>query len=357
VEQILDLARWAPSGDNTQPWRFEIRSDSEILVHGHDTREHVVYDLDGWASQVSHGALLESLSIAATRFGLRARAAIADAFDDGRIVYRVTLESDPGGAEDPLVAVIPTRVVQRRPMRPARLTPDQRRVLEDSARPYSVAWFESWRTRCRFAALNARNSHIRLTIPEAYAVHKAVIAWNSTTSEDRLPDAALGADPILLAVMQWAMASWERANFLNRYLAGTALPMLTLDVLPGLLCSAHFALISPNEPNDIADRVAAGRMVQRFWLTATQLNLQVQPSYTPLVFARYAREQRRFTRVERAEVAARGVAGRLVELLGARETPRTVFLGRIGPERAVKGRSVRLPLDRLIVDGAPRKFQ
>ena len=122
VEQILDLARWAPSVDNTQPWRFEIRSDSEIIVHGHDTRDHVVYDLDGWASQVSHGALLESLSIAATRFGLRARTAVADAFGDGRIVYRVTLESDPGGTEDPLVAVIPARVVQRRTMRPAPLT-------------------------------------------------------------------------------------------------------------------------------------------------------------------------------------------------------------------------------------------
>jgi nitroreductase len=26
-EQILDLARWAPSGDNTQPWRFEIKGE------------------------------------------------------------------------------------------------------------------------------------------------------------------------------------------------------------------------------------------------------------------------------------------------------------------------------------------
>ena len=27
VEQVLDLARWAPSGDNTQPWRFDITGE------------------------------------------------------------------------------------------------------------------------------------------------------------------------------------------------------------------------------------------------------------------------------------------------------------------------------------------
>jgi len=355
MEQILDLARWAPSGDNTQPWRFEIRSDCEVLVHGYDTRDHVVYDLDGWASQISHGTLLESLSLAATRFGLRARTSIEDAAEAGRITYRVMLENDPAATEDPLVAAIPARCVQRRPMRPVRLTPDQRRALEDAVRPYSVAWFESWRERWQVASLNSRNAHIRLTIPEAFAVHKAVIAWNATTSEDRLPDASLGADPVLLAVMRWAMVNWERASFLNRYLGGTAMPRLSMDFLPGLLCSAHFALIGPNELDGIADRVAGGRAVQRFWLTATRLNLQVQPSYTPLVFARYARGQRHFTSVERAEVTAREVAGRLDSLLGAPDAARTVFLGRIGPARATKARSLRLPLDRLIVQSAPQR--
>ena len=29
--KILDLARWAPSGDNTQPWRFEIVDELERM--------------------------------------------------------------------------------------------------------------------------------------------------------------------------------------------------------------------------------------------------------------------------------------------------------------------------------------
>ena len=70
--RILDLARWAPSGDNTQPWRFEIVADDHIAIHGFDTRDRVIYDFDGHPSQMAHGALLETLRIAASGFQLEA---------------------------------------------------------------------------------------------------------------------------------------------------------------------------------------------------------------------------------------------------------------------------------------------
>src|SRR5437667_416717 len=66
VEQILELARWAPSGDNTQPWRFEVLSDDHFVVHGFDTRDWCIYDIDGRPSQLALGALLR-LSCFTTR--------------------------------------------------------------------------------------------------------------------------------------------------------------------------------------------------------------------------------------------------------------------------------------------------
>src|SRR5436190_15953893 len=353
-EQVLDLARWAPSGDNSQPWRFEIRSDREILIHGYDTRDHCVYDLDGWASQLAHGALLETLRLAATRFGYGARSSIASEDPSGYVVYKVVLEADPAVVEDPLVPAIRERVVQRRPMWPKRMLPEERLELERAVQPYSIVWLDSWSARVRMASLNARNAHIRLTIPEAFAVHRAVIAWDCDTSEDRLPAASLGADPILLGIMRWVMTSWERLSFFNRYLGGTVMPRLLLDFLPGILCSGHFAIRGSSESRSTADRLAAGRAVQRFWLTATQLKLQVQPGYTPLVFARYARERRHFTQVEQAQETGREIARRLDEMLGSNEAMRTIFLGRMGPARAGKGRSPRLPVERLMVSVASR---
>ncbi|MGC1818235.1 MAG: nitroreductase family protein, partial [Casimicrobiaceae bacterium] len=57
AEDVLELARWAPSGDNSQPWRFKVVSERDFDVYGYDTRTHCVYDLDGWSSQLAHGML------------------------------------------------------------------------------------------------------------------------------------------------------------------------------------------------------------------------------------------------------------------------------------------------------------
>ena len=170
--------------------------------------------------------------------------------------------------------------------------------------------------RWRMAALNAFSAHIRLTIPEAFAVHKATIDWEQRTARPHARP-RVGAPWFLMPMMRSAMDSWERVDFFNRYLGGTVMPRMFLDWLPGLMCSAHFALIAPRPRNMPADHVAAGRATQRFWLTATRLGLQLQPLYTPLVFARFARQQRNFTVVEAAKARAKAVAARLDQIFGA----------------------------------------
>ena len=32
IEALLDLARWAPSGDNSQPWRFIVQGDRAVEI-------------------------------------------------------------------------------------------------------------------------------------------------------------------------------------------------------------------------------------------------------------------------------------------------------------------------------------
>src|SRR4051812_44040967 len=129
IEQVLDVARWAPSGDNTQPWRFQILSELSALIHGFDTRDHCVYDLDGHASRLSHGALLENAALAATRFGCIATHTIEHEDAIGPVVYRVQLHERAGIVEDPLARYIEQRTVQRRAMGSKALTDAQRAAL------------------------------------------------------------------------------------------------------------------------------------------------------------------------------------------------------------------------------------
>jgi nitroreductase len=350
--QVLELARWAPSGDNTQPWRFAIEGPGHVAVHAHDTRATCVYDLDGHPSQISVGALLESIALAATRFGLRADVARREGADDAHPVFDVRLRSDAGVAEDPLVPLITERCVQRRPLRRTPLRSEEKDALAAAVAPgHALQWFDTPAARRRMAWLNFDSAKIRLTIPEAYAVHAAVIEWGASTSIDRVPAGALGASAASLALMRWAMRSWQRVARLNRYAAGTLAPRIELDLVPGLACAGHAALVAPHPPRTIDDYVAAGRALQRFWLTATRLGLQFQPQYTPLVFARYVRDGVAVTATASAQAKARAIAARLEGLLGAAAS-NTVFMGRIGHGPAARARSLRLPLAALMLPAA-----
>ena len=348
IADILEHARWAPSGDNTQPWRFEVIDNHHLVVHAFDTRNHCVYDLDGHPSQIALGALLETLAIAASAHGARAEFRRRPDSPDTRPDYLVDLIPDSALTPDPLLPYIRQRSVQRRPMRTTPLTPSQKQALQDAVgEAYTVRWFEGGARRWRLARLMFENAKLRLTMPEAYAVHRDIIEWQARFSEDRVPDQALGLDAMTLKLMRWVMTSWQRVKFFNTWLAGHLTPRIEMDLLPGFFCAAHFAIQARNAPETLDDYVAAGRAVQRFWLTATSLGLQLQPEMTPLIFNRYVRGGIEFSHMPGATETAVRLGGRLAGILQCVPASQVAFLGRIGSGKAPTSRSLRLPVERL----------
>jgi hypothetical protein len=212
---------------------------------------------------------------------------------------------------------------------------------------YTVRWFEEGAQRWRLARLMFDNAKLRLTMPESYTVHRDIIEWKARFSEDRVPDQALGLDAMTLKLMRWVMASWQRVKFFNTYLAGHLTPRIELDLLPGLFCAAHFAIQAHKGLETLDDYVAAGRAVQRFWLTATSQGLQLQPEMTPLIFGRYVREGIEFSRMPGATETAARLGKRLAGVLQEVPASQVAFLGRIGSGKAAASRSLRLPVERL----------
>jgi hypothetical protein len=351
LEAILELARWAPSGDNTQIGRFEIAGPRALVVHGFDTREHCVYDLDGHPSQISLGALIETMAIAASTQGLRMTARRREGLPDSQPTFDVAFApADVHSAGDPLAAQIVRRSVQRRALSTRALTGVEKAQLEGALPPgYSVRWIEGFQGRWQAARLMFANAGLRLTMPEAYQVHRDVIEWGARYSTDRIPDQALGVDAITARLMRTIMRSWDRVAFFNRYLGGTLAPRLQMDLVPGLACAAHFVIVADRPARGIDDYVAAGRAVQRFWLTTTALELQLQPELTPLIFARYVREGRVFSAAPGMEALARTLSARCAALIGADTLQHAVFMGRVGAGPSARARSLRRPLRELIV--------
>ena len=351
IVRILERARWAPSGDNTQPWRFQIVADDKVIVHGHDTRDVILYDFDAHASHMAHGALLETMRIAASVEGL-AMTWRAQADDEyRRIQYVVSFEPAPDTVPDPLAPYIEVRTVQRRPMRLASMTEMQRQALIDApGELYRLQFFERFQERKKIAGLLWDNAYIRLTCPEAFEVHKNIIEWGARFSKDRIPEQAVGVDPLTAKLMRWVMASWTRVQFFNRYLMGTLAPRVQLDYLPALFCSAHL-LIRPNcAPRNLEDWVALGGAMQRVWLTATRVGLQLQPEMTPVIFRWYARSLRTFSTDASFAGRCAALANQFESVAGASVDEPFGFFCRVGVSSQPDSRSLRLDLSELMRD-------
>ncbi len=351
IDKIIDAARWAPSGDNMQTWRFEIVNDQHLIVHGFDTEKECIYDIHGNPSKIAIGALLENIDIAAEYLGYQVRCERQAHKPDSHPTFDVYLSKAQSQSDkfQSLYPYITVRTVQRRSMRRDKLTPTEKQILQKAVgESYQVLWIDGWKEKLRVASLLFMNGKIRLTMPEAFSVHRSVIEWNAKYSEDKIPDQAVGMDGIAVKMMKWALESWDRVKFLNTFMAGTIAPRVQLDFIPGVNCGAHFLLIAEQTPSGVDDYINAGRALQRFWLTATRLNLQLQPEMTPIIFAGYVREGIQFTEVKSTVKLAEKLTRKLSGMIGESQMDRAVFMGRVGHGLRAEARSLRLPLKRLM---------
>jgi hypothetical protein len=69
IKFLLNYAILAPSGRNTQPWRFKLQPDG-VLVYADASRSLAAADPDNRELNISIGAALMNLRVAAARFGL-----------------------------------------------------------------------------------------------------------------------------------------------------------------------------------------------------------------------------------------------------------------------------------------------
>jgi hypothetical protein len=189
---------------------------------------------------------------------------------------------------------------------------------------------------------------IRLTCPEAYPVHASIIEWRARYSKDRIPEQAVGVDPATARLMEWALRSWERVSFLNRYLLGTVAPRIQLDLLPAWRCAAHVLIRPEKAPIKLEDWIDLGIAVQKLWLTATAHDLYLQPQMTPVIFRWYARAGRDFSAHPILTEQSARMSERFEQVVQASARDDFGFFARLGTSPEPRSRSLRRDLKDLM---------
>ena len=356
IEEILELGRWAPSGDNSQPWRFRILDDASVAIDlrldpnrvpDRLTATGSIYEYRGGEpTLLAAGMLLETLRVAASGWQR------AMTWDDPTLPsVIVRFPPAPDIPVDPLLSYLTLRSVHRRGTTRRRLMAEEKQALEaclgDSL---ALDWHEGARALSGFGGLNAMATGIRLRAPEAFPIHQQVLDWSRTHSPEGIPVGAVGLPRPTLPVLRWAMQRSGRMRLLNR-LGGAALTAVQLDRWPAWNSGAFFVIRRRAAPDQATARLLQiGQCLQRFWLTATQLGLSLQPVLATLAFAAYGSSGEVFTQEPSLSNRAARLARRFAAVSG-RTPEEVVFLGRIGAlEPGLPGaRSTRLGLDQLIV--------
>jgi hypothetical protein len=128
------------------------------------------------------------------------------------------------------------------------------------------------------------------------------------------------------------------------------MPRVQLDLIPGLCCAAQFFILrKPRATGDataIESLLETGAALQRFWLTATQMGLSLQPGLAPICFAHYARAGGHAS----GETKRVKALSSLFDAMVPGDPRNAVFAGRLGSpcRRAMAGRSLRRTFDRLV---------
>jgi sulfur-carrier protein adenylyltransferase/sulfurtransferase len=351
VEEILNLARWAPSGDNGQPWTFSILASERVLVRIRHASNNVYEYRNGEPTWLSAGILIETIRIAATAWQREMIWELTP--PDVANTIAVRFHRSDAIAIDPLTSFITLRSVDRRRYRGRGLSRPEKAALETCLTGGLILdWHESVPDRWRIAQVSAAATGIRLRCPEAFEVHQRVIDWDRAQSPSGIPARAAGLSRMTLPLMRWAMANWRRARWLN-HVDGTMAAALQMDLLPGLGCAAYFVMRRPpgnaGEAAAPAELIEMGRGIQRFWLTAARLGLAMQPIMATIAFAHYGECHVAFSSQRGLSSRAENLAKSFRHAFGV--TPEeVVFIGRIGEpyRRLPTHRSSRRRLEELI---------
>jgi len=234
-EKLAFLVRYAvlaPSGHNTQPWRF-VLSDHHVDVVADMSRALRMVDPHDREMTISCAAAAETLLAALRAFGLGGELLPLPQLDAPDVIARVALSPQPSGGpiDRKMLHAISSRRTVRRPYADTAVPAGVQTLMRETARPYGVelTLFDNAAIKDAVAELVVDADHIQFADP---AFRQELASWMhplTSSAGDGLagpgfgfPDWATRAAATLFRVfdMGSAVARMDRPSVLGAPLLG-----------------------------------------------------------------------------------------------------------------------------------------
>lgn len=355
IEQIIDLARWSPSGDNTQPWRFKLSSKDSFSVLIENPLENDIYDFDGKPTKLGVGCLIESIRLAANKFAKSIHWEISNSKGQNIIEIKLVHQSNNQDSLG-LVDYIEHRSVDRagyqKTKLPIHLSNSLGSVLDIG---YQLTLFTDNNLKNQMIKVNMLGTQIRLVLEEAHRVHQHVIQWDLKKTNYGIPYSITGLNQYTMAFIKKIFNNWNLMYFFNYTLRGAILASFELDYFPGKSTPGFLVINAPKSIDSMSDKelIESGMQIQRIWLYLTKMNLVLQPCFVPIIISYYVRNKKQLTDNIRTNNKMIQLTKKFQDL-GLNEN--TLFITRVGYAKNIKKqiRSNRLDLEQLILSNETR---
>lgn len=341
IKKILDLAVLAPSGENCQPWRFEVRGN-EIKIFLVPEKDQSLYNFEQKGSLVAIGALIENTLIASSHLGYTAELTLYPEGESRDLIAQFFLiKSQP--KDEPLYPFIPRRVTNRKVYKPVSLTPLERAELLRQAMAINgveLRFIENQEKKQELAGALSVNEC--LIFQNKHLHHFFFTHLNWTKEEDEKKRIGFYIKTLELAPAQInALKLFKRWPLLRLFnLLGVSKAIAGENAKVYASASAFGLIVTPG--NSRLNLVDAGRAVERIWLTAAKLGLSLQPITGILFFHQRisAGDINQFSSSEVKMVEEAYV--KIASLFGVSKGT-APFLFRVGRADPPSARSARLP--------------
>lgn len=278
IKKILKAAVQAPSGDNVQPWRFEISDDfSRIDWYNIPELDDSYYNYQQVASYIAHGAVIENIAIASRHLGCKVEINLFPDQQNPNFVATFEFDSAPA-IEDSLYKAIFTRETNRFHYQNKLLLAGDLQKLVEAIKPiegvsgYFIHEPKSIKKLAKILMINDRLVFERKDIHH-FLFEK--IRWNQKEVEetrDGMPVGTLGLNRLEKIFFPLMRYWWfvDLANYVG------------LSRIIGAKCWYNYQNASligqiAVKRADCYGFIQGGRAMQRVWLEAARQGLGFQP--------------------------------------------------------------------------------
>ena len=273
IQKILEVAVHAPSGSNSQPWRFEVK-DNQIDVIALPEKDHPILNFRNRGTWVAHGALIENIVIAASHFGYKTGLKIfPDRSANPNLTARIFLEK-MSPRDEPLYSVISLRTTNRKSYELTPLTPKQKaeliRSVEEIGGGIELKLVED---RGKIKVLGEAGAANEIVTLENETLHKLFfneIVWTREEEQERKKGLYLKTMELKppQAAMLKLFRSWKIMSFFNRLKFARAIAKGNAKNYASTPLMGAIIVDDRDE-----NFITAGRLMERLWLKATSWNL------------------------------------------------------------------------------------